>query len=166
MKRKANDPVYISPKQREVNLDQVRTAKLQTLREFIDRRLLPALQTCAWAARRQQALSERISRVSNLLRTRVEIETQQSSAGLLEAMNRRQTAQFLLQSAVEGLSVAAVTYYGSGLVGYLAKGAKAAGLFAIAPDIAVAASIPLIAALVWFGVRRLHQRVQTVTAAP
>ncbi|WP_409194132.1 DUF3422 family protein, partial [Accumulibacter sp.] len=94
MKRKANDPVYISPKQREVNLDQVRTAKLQTLREFIDRRLLPALQTCAWAARRQQALSERISRVSNLLRTRVEIETQQSSAGLLEAMNRRQTAQF------------------------------------------------------------------------
>lgn len=85
-------------------------------------------------------------------------------------MNRRQTAQFLLQSAVEGLSVAAVTCYASGLVGYLAKGAKAAGLFSVAPDIAqdiaVAASIPLIAALVWFGVRRLHQRAQTVTAAP
>ena len=158
---------YFELVQRRIDeLREVRTANLQTLREFMDRRLLPALQTCAWAARRQQALSERISRVSNLLRTRVEIETQQSSAGLLEAMNRRQTAQFLLQSAVEGLSVAAVTYYGSGLVGYLAKGAKAAGLFAIAPDIAVAASIPLIAALVWFGVRRLHQRVQTVTAAP
>ena len=157
---------YFELVQRRIDeLREVRTANLQTLREFMDRRLLPALQTCAWAARRQQALSERISRVSNLLRTRVEIETQQSSAGLLEAMNRRQTAQFLLQSAVEGLSVAAVTCYGSGLVGYLAKGAKAAGLFAIAPDIAVAASIPLIAALVWFGVRRLHQRVQTVTAA-
>ena len=93
------------------------------LREFIDRRLLPAIQTCAWAGRRQQALSERISRVSNLLRTRVEIEQQQANKELLNAMNRRQQAQLLLQSAVEGLSIAAVTYYGCGLVGYLAKGA-------------------------------------------
>ena len=116
------------------------------LREFIDRRLLPAIQTCAWAGRRQQALSERISRVSNLLRTRVEIEQQQANKELLNAMNRRQQAQLLLQSAVEGLSIAAVTYYGCALVGYLAKGARAAG-FAIEPEKAVAISIPLIACL-------------------
>ncbi len=154
---------YFELVQRRIDeLREMRTANLQTLREFMDRRLRPALQTCAWAARRQRALSQRISRVSNLLRTRVEIETQQSSAALLDTMNRRQKAQFLLQSAVEGLSVAAVTYYGSGLVGYLAKGASAAGWFAIAPEIAVAASIPIIAAMVWLGVRRLHRRVQTV----
>ena len=105
---------------------------------------MPAMQTCAWAARRQQALSERISRVSNLLRTRVEIEQQQSSKELLDAMNRRQQAQLLLQSAVEGLSVAAVTYYGSGLVGYLAKGAHALGVH-VQPELAVAVSIPVIA---------------------
>lgn len=144
---------------RIVELREERTDNLQTLSEFIDRRLLPAMQTCAWAARRQQALSERISRVSNLLRTRVEIEQQQASAELLQAMNRRQQAQLLLQSAVEGLSVAAVTYYGSGLVGYLVKGAKAAGLFSVAPEMAVAASIPVIALLVWLGIRRLHQRI-------
>jgi uncharacterized membrane-anchored protein len=72
-------------------------------------------------------------------------------------MNWRQRAQLLLQSAVEGLSVAAVTYYGAGLVGYLAEGAKAAG-FGVAPDVAVASSIPFIALAVWWGIRRLHAR--------
>ncbi len=151
---------YFELVQRRIDeLHEERTANLQTLREFMDRRLMPAMQTCAWAARRQQALSERISRVSNLLRTRVEIEQQQSSKDLLDAMNRRQQAQLLLQSAVEGLSVAAVTYYGSGLVGYLAKGAHALGVN-IEPEIAIALSIPVIASLVWLGLRRLHHRVK------
>lgn len=148
---------YFELVQRRIEeLREDRVHNLQTLREFMDRRLQPAMQTCAWAARRQQALSERISRVSNLLRTRVEIEQQQSSRELLDAMNRRQKAQLLLQSAVEGLSVAAVTYYGAGLVGYLAKGAKSAGLN-VPPDLAVALSIPLIALGVWLGIRRLHR---------
>jgi len=151
---------YFELVQRRIDeLREVRHAGLQTLGEFMERRLGPAMQTCAWAARRQQALSERISRTSNLLRTRVEIEQQQSSQELLDAMNRRQKAQLLLQSAVEGLSVAAVTYYGAGLVGYLAKGAKAVGL-PVAPDVAVALCIPLIAIGVWWGIRRLHRRAQ------
>lgn len=150
---------YFELVQRRIGeLREVRHAGLQTLGEFLDRRLAPAMQTCLWAARRQQALSERISRISNLLRTRVEIEQQRSSQGLLDAMNRRQQAQLLLQSAVEGLSVAAVTYYGAGLVGYLAKGAKAAGVD-VSPDLAVALCIPLIALGVWWGIRRLHARV-------
>jgi uncharacterized membrane-anchored protein len=153
---------YFELMQRRIEeLREVRHAGLQTLGEFMDRRLGPAMQTCAWAARRQQALSERISRISNLLRTRVEIEQQQSSQSLLDAMNRRQRAQMLLQSAVEGLSVAAVTYYGAGLVGYAAKGAKAFGL-GVSPDLATAISIPIIAFAVWRAIRRLHRRVQSV----
>ncbi|MFT3665179.1 DUF3422 family protein [Piscinibacter sp.] len=149
---------YFELVQRRIDeLREERAHNLQTLREFMDRRLLPAMQTCAWAGRRLQALSERVSRVSNLLRTRVEIEQQASSRALLDAMNRRQKAQLLLQSAVEGLSVAAVTYYGAGLVGYAAKGAKAAGLN-LSPDLAVALAIPLIALGVWLGVRRLHRQ--------
>jgi uncharacterized membrane-anchored protein len=151
---------YFELMQRRINeLRERRLDTLQTLGDFMDRRLAPAMQTCAWAGRRQQALSERISRTSNLLRTRVEIEQQQSSQDLLDAMNRRQKAQLLLQNAVEGLSVAAVTYYGAGLVGYLAKGAKAVGLN-VAPDLAVAVSIPLIALAVWLGIRRLHRNAQ------
>ena len=148
---------YFELLQRRITeLREQRIETLQSLGDFMDRRLAPAMQTCAWAARRQQALSERISRISNLLRTRVEIEQQQSSQDLLDAMNRRQKAQMLLQTAVEGLSVAAVTYYGAGLVGYVAKGVKAAGVN-LAPDLAVAFSIPLIALAVWFGIRRLHR---------
>jgi uncharacterized membrane-anchored protein len=144
-------------------LHETRVGNLQTLREFVERRLLPAMQTCAWAARRQQALSERISRVSNLLRTRVEIAQQQSSKELLDAMNRRQQAQLLLQNAVEGLSVAAVTYYGAGLVGYLARGAQSLGL-PVSPRLAVALGIPVIAFAAWRGVRRLHARVRASSA--
>jgi uncharacterized membrane-anchored protein len=141
---------------RIAELAEERIHGLQTLGEFMDRRLAPAMQTCAWAARRQQALSERISRTSNLLRTRVEIESQQSSQALLDTMNERQKVQLLLQSAVEGLSVAAITYYGAGLVGYIAKAAKGAGL-PVSPDLAVAVCIPVIGVAVWLGVRRLHR---------
>ncbi|MBS0448977.1 MAG: DUF3422 domain-containing protein [Proteobacteria bacterium] len=156
---------YFELVQRRIDeLREDRLHNLQTLREFMDRRLMPAMQTCAWAARRQQALSERISRVSNLLRTRVEIEQQQSSRELLDAMNRRQKAQLMLQSAVEGLSVAAVTYYGAGLVGYLAKGAKTVGI-GVPPDLAVAVAIPLIAGAVWLGVRRLHHEAQAAATS-
>ena len=104
-------------------------------------------------------MSERISRTSNLLRTRVEIEQQQSSQDLLDAMNRRQKVQLMLQTAVEGLSIAAITYYGAGLVGYLAKGAKSAGL-PLNPDVVVAAAIPVVALAMWLALRRLHKAVK------
>ncbi|MCL1962494.1 MAG: DUF3422 domain-containing protein [Desulfovibrionaceae bacterium] len=146
-------------RQRIEELREERQATLQTLREFMEKRLHPAVQTCAWAARRQQALSERISRVSNLLQTRVEIEQQVSSQQLLRAMSGRQKAQFLLQAAVEGLSVAAVTYYSAGLVAYAAKGAQALGV-PVSPEIAAAVAVPFVAAAVWLGIRRLHHRVQ------
>ena len=147
---------YFELVQRRIDeLKETRLKDLQTLREFMDRRLTPAMQTCAWAARRQQALSERISRTSNLLRTRVEIEQQQSSQELLDAMNRRQRAQLLLQTAVEGLSIAAITYYGAGLVGYVAKGLKEAGV-PLVPELVIALSIPVIALAVWWSARRLH----------
>ena len=157
---------YFELVQRRIGeLREQRIETLQNLGDFMDRRLAPAMHTCAWAARRQQALSERISRISNLLRTRVEIEQQQSSQDLLDAMNRRQKAQLLLQTAVEGLSVAAVTYYGAGLVGYVAKGVKAAGL-GVSPDMVVAVSIPFIAYAVWLGIGRLHRSAQAEADRP
>ncbi|TFZ05652.1 DUF3422 domain-containing protein [Ramlibacter henchirensis] len=131
---------------------------LQTIREFMNRRLSPAAATCAWAVRRQSALSERVSRISNLLRTRVEIEQQQSSQGLLGAMNRRQGLQLKLQATVEGLSVAAITYYIAGLVAYLAKGAAGLG-WPYSGEASAAVAIPVIAFAVWWSLRRLHARV-------
>jgi uncharacterized membrane-anchored protein len=143
---------------RVADIAESRLGGLQTLGEFINRRLSPARATCAWAVRRQDALSQRVSRMSNLLRTRVEIEQQQSSQDLLGAMNRRQHLQLKLQATVEGLSVAAITYYIVGLVSYLAKGAQAVG-WPFSAEATAAAAIPAVALAVWCSLRGLHARV-------
>jgi uncharacterized membrane-anchored protein len=144
--------------QRLDDIHEQRLPGLQPLGEFIERRLSPARATCAWTVRRQDALSQRVSRISNLLRTRVEIEQQQSSQALLATMNRRQDLQLQLQATVEGLSVAAITYYIVGLVSYLAKGASTLG-WPFSPESTAAAAIPLVAAGVWLSIRRLHTRL-------
>jgi uncharacterized membrane-anchored protein len=143
---------------RIADIKETRLAGMQTIGEFMDRRLSPARATCEWATRRQDALSQRVSRISNLLRTRVEIEQQQSSQALLAAMNTRQGLQLQLQATVEGLSVAAITYYIVGLVSYLAKGAHAIG-WPWSAESTAASAIPVAALAVWWSLRRLHSRV-------
>lgn len=140
------------------DIDESALPGMQTIGQFMDRRLTPARSTCEWATRRQDALSQRVSRISNLLRTRVEIEQQQSSQALLETMNQRQDLQLKLQSTVEGLSVAAITYYIVGLVSYLAKGASKLG-WPWSPESTAAAAIPVVALGVWWSLRRLHHKV-------
>jgi uncharacterized membrane-anchored protein len=140
------------------DLAEQRHAGLQTIAEFMNRRVTPARKTCEWAERRQDALSQRVSRISNLLRTRVEIEQQQSSQALLATMNTRQDLQLKLQSTVEGLSVAAITYYIVGLVSYLAKGAQKLG-WPWSPESTAAIAIPLVAGSVWWSLRQLHKRM-------
>ncbi len=140
------------------DIAESRLAGMQTIRDFMDRRLSPARSTCEWAARRQDALSQRVSRMSSLLRTRVEIEQQQSSQALLTTMNHRQDTQLKLQSTVEGLSVAAITYYIVGLVSYLAKGGQKLG-WPVSPETTAAIAIPVVALGVWWSLKRLHHRV-------
>jgi len=143
---------------RIADIAESRLSGMQTIGEFMDRRLSPARSTCEWATRRQDALSQRVSRISNLLRTRVEIEQQQSSQALLAAMNTRQGLQLKLQATVEGLSVAAITYYIVGLVSYLAKGAHAIG-WPWSAESTAACAIPIVALAVWGSLRRLHSKV-------
>ena len=140
------------------DINETRLAGLQTLRDFMDRRLTPARSTCEWATRRQDALSQRVSRISNLLRTRVEIEQQQSSQALLTTMNDRQDLQLKLQSTVEGLSVAAITYYTVGLISYMAKGGQKLG-WPVSGEVTAAIAIPFVAFGVWWSLRRLHHKV-------
>jgi len=140
------------------DLNEQRLSGLLTIHEFMDRRLSPARSTCEWATHRQNALSQRVSRVSNLLRTRVEIEQQQSNQAILGTMNDRQGMQLKLQSTVEGLSVAAITYYITGLVAYLAKGAQKLG-WPLSPEISAAVAIPVVAFSVWWSLRRLHHKL-------
>jgi uncharacterized membrane-anchored protein len=140
------------------DIRETRIPGYQSIGEFMDRRLTPARSTCEWVARRQTALSERVSRMSSLLRTRVDFQQEQSSQALLTAMNRRQGMQLKLQTTVEGLSVAAITYYITGLMHYIAEGLQAKGVIQD-PTFVTALAVPVIAATVWWVTRRLHNKV-------
>lgn len=143
---------------RIAQLRERRLAGLQSFKEFMDRRLTPARSTCSWVMHRQNALSARVARVTDLLRTRVEMEQQQSSQDLLVSLNKRQDLQLQMQATVEGLSVAAISYYMVGLVSYVAKGAQKIG-WPWSADLTAALVLPFVVLGVWWFIRRLHQRL-------
>jgi uncharacterized membrane-anchored protein len=149
---------YRLVQQRIEELREVRLPGFPMIREFMERRLSPAISTCATMAQRQEDLSGRVARNSQLLRTRVDIELERQNQQLLAQMNRRAKLQLRLQETVEGLSIVAITYYGSQLVHYLAKGGQQ-WLVPLTPEIVTAASIPLIATLVFIGLRRTRARL-------
>ena len=139
-------------------LREQRIQGLQTIDEFMARRLSPAMATCATAAQRLHDLSERVAQASSLLSTRVDITRQQQNQALLAATARRAKLQLRLQQTVEGLSVAAIVYYAAGLVGYAAKGLKAAGL-PVSPDLVTGLALPLLGAGAWWVLSRVHRRI-------
>ena len=145
-------------RQRIAELREVRIEGIPMFREFTARRLVPAMDFCRSVAARQDALAERAARATQLLSTRVDVTREQQTQAVLESMNRRAQIQLRLQSTVEGLSIAAVTYYVVGLVGYLAKGIKAGGVH-LEPEVVVAASIPVVAGLVALGLRKTRKMV-------
>ena len=139
-------------------LRELRLEGLQTFGEFMDRRLSPAMRTCAAVGERVDRISRRLTRAGQLLRTRVEIELEAQNQDVLARMDRRARLQLRLQETVEGLSVAAITYYVVGLVAYAAKALKVSGL-PLDAEIAPGIAIPVVAGLVWYGVRRIRRLV-------
>jgi hypothetical protein len=103
---------------RIAELREQRVPGLQTIGEFIERRLAPAMNTCRSIAARQDRISARAAGQTQLLSTRVALTRERQNQAILQTMNRRADIQLRLQSTVEGLSVAAVTYYVVGLVAY------------------------------------------------
>ncbi len=92
---------------------------LQTMTAFMDRRLMPAMRTCFSMQDRQADLSSKLMHAANLLRTRVDIDVEEQNGNLLKAMNERTRLQLRLQQTVEGLSIAAISYYVASLLGYV-----------------------------------------------
>ncbi len=82
-----------------------------TLSRFLERRIAPAVRTCGSTEDRQERLADKLARAANLLRTRVDIELEQQNAEILKSMNERSHQQLRLQQTVEGLSIAAISYY-------------------------------------------------------
>ncbi len=128
-----------------------------TWTSFLARRLSPAMRTCITTEERQAALSARLSRAANLLRTRVDVELERQNRDLLKSMNDRTRLQLRLQTTVEGLSVAAVSYYVVGLFHYLMEGLHQKGL-AVDVTIATALFVPVALLSIWFLVRVIRKR--------
>jgi uncharacterized membrane-anchored protein len=127
---------------------------VQSLSEFMDRRFQPAMGTCIWTQRRLKELSDRISRTTQTLRTRIEFVNEEQTQKLLASMDQRARLQLRLQETVESLSVLVLTYYAVSLLAYVAKGGKEAGL-SIHPEIIAAIAAPVVAiTFLWISKRR------------
>lgn len=128
-----------------------------TWTSFLARRLSPAMRTCATTEERQGVLSEKLSRAANLLRTRVDVELERQNRDLLKSMNDRTRLQLRLQTTVEGLSVAAVSYYVVGLFHYLMEGLHQKGL-PVDVTVATALFVPVALLSIWYLVRVIRKR--------
>jgi uncharacterized membrane-anchored protein len=146
--------------QRGEELREQRLAGLQTPTGFLRRRFQPAMAFCDAVALRLDSIAQRIARASALLRTRVDIEHERQNQALLEAMNRRAELQLHLQQTVEGLSVAAISYYAVGLVSYLCKALAHAGL-PIDPELTTGIALLPVVLAVALGVRSIRRHVLT-----
>ncbi|MDP6967706.1 MAG: DUF3422 domain-containing protein [Gammaproteobacteria bacterium] len=140
-------------------LREIRLESYQTINEFLQRRLAPAIRTCEAVSRRIDSLATRANRVNNLLRTRIEMRIQTQNHDLLRSMESRARAQLRLQEMVEGLSIAAITYYVISLLGYLLKGIKP-DLLPWAPSSIQAAAVPLVALLIWLSIGVVRKQLK------
>ncbi|MCC6983359.1 MAG: DUF3422 domain-containing protein [Bauldia sp.] len=123
---------------------------------FLNRRLLPAMRTIQATDSGQSELAAKLARAAELLRTRVDVELERQNKALLETMNRRGRIQLRMQQTVEGLSVAAISYYVIGLVSYLAKTVTFIN-HSVDPEAVTAAAVLPVVLLVWLMVRRIRR---------
>ncbi|MBS0240805.1 MAG: DUF3422 domain-containing protein [Proteobacteria bacterium] len=154
----ASEAYYRLIQRRTDELREGRVEGVQTFREFIERRLSPAMSTCTATSARLEKLFNRVSETTQLLSTRVEVSRQRQAQNVLESLDRRADLQLRLQETVEGLSVAAITYYIVGLIAYIIKGVAKFDL-PFHPDALVALTVPFVAALVALAVRRIRNHV-------
>lgn len=151
---------YYEIVQRRIDdLREGRIEGLQMVREFTERRLAPAMNTVRDVARRQELLSQRVARATQLLSTRVDLTRERQNQALLASMDRRAHLQLRLQQTVEGLSVAAITYYLVGLIAYAAKAAADAG-YGVAPGIVTGLAVPAVALAVYAATRRRRRHME------
>ena len=140
-------------------LDVRTIAVHQSLADFTERRLTPAVRTCATFQERLAEISERAARITALLRTRIETRIQRQNRDLLASMEQSIGLQLRLQHVVEGLSVLAVSYYAIGLAAYMLKGVTSLQ-HGVGPEAVLGLSVLPVLAAIYLFIRR--QRVRLI----
>ena len=152
---------YNLVEQRISDLREVRIQGIQTIGEFMKRRLEPAINTCKSTSKRFNSLSKRINNAGQLLRTRVDMTIERQNQALLTSMDLRAKMQLRLQETVEGLSIVAITSYIVSLIGLITKAANTSEKIDLNPTLTTGLSIPIVLVLVALGVRRIHKKIHT-----
>lgn len=151
----ASDAYFQLVQRRIKDLQEINISGLQGFGEFMERRLVPAMKTCSAFSHRIRETSHRVSRISQLLQTRVEIAREEQNSKLLASMEERSKHQLHLQQAVEGLSIVAISYYGIGIAAYVFKAMKTMGII---HDVELATGIAT--PLVLLGVAMLTRKIR------
>ncbi|MEL6666163.1 MAG: DUF3422 domain-containing protein, partial [Pseudomonadota bacterium] len=149
---------YALVQRRTSELRESRVRDMQTFTEFIERRLAPAMRTCHSVENRMRSLSERVDRATQMLSTKVNITLEQQNQSLMESMDRRAELQLRLQQTVEGLSIAAISYYLIGIVNYVAKGVKSI-VPSLPVELVTGLSVPFVLGVTAFGVWRMRRHL-------
>lgn len=126
----------------------------QSLDDFTERRLMPAVRTCDSFSQRLDDLSQRAAWTSELLRTRIDIALAKQNRDLLTSMDRRTQLQLRLQQTVEGLSVVAISYYLVALLAYPIKAVRG-----IDHDLAIALAVPVVLLVMWLLAQRMRRHL-------
>lgn len=144
---------------RIASLNASRLDGFQSIGGFLAKRMMPAMQSMTAFSKRLDHLSGRISSVAQLQRSQTELSLQKQNRDLLTSMNERTFAQLRLQQTVEGLSLAAITYYGVGLVGYIAASVP----MGVSATVIKSLSVPVIALAAYLVIRRARHALDEGT---
>jgi len=136
----------------------------QRITVFLHKTLNPAMRTCEAAERRALSIAQRISRAAHVLNTMVDLLNKKQNQSILKSMEQQSRMQVALQMAVEGLSIVAISYYGTGLVHYALESAHSMG-FHVDPTLLTGLSIPVVVLLTWSGVRLAKKKLLAVESA-
>jgi uncharacterized membrane-anchored protein len=143
---------------RLAELDVIPIAGHQSLADFTERRLWPAVRTCAALTDRLALLNARAAQFTALLRTRIETNIENQNARLLTSMDRSARMQLQLQHLVEGLSVVAISYYLVGLLSYPLKAAEKHWP-SVSSTILLGIAVPLVALAVFWMMHGAKRRL-------
>lgn len=143
-------------------LKELQVENYFTIGSFLERRLTPAYHTCESVSERLEDLARRIERAGDLLQTRVDLTIEAQNQSLLASMDRRGRLQMRLQETVEGLSIAAISYYLVSLVKIVLNALYSAG-FAVNKDLATGISVPIVVAFVWWVTHRIKKVIMNAS---
>lgn len=143
--------------QRVSTLGEDAIAGHATVGALLTRRLRQSMLSCEITEERLVALSGRLERAIDLLRTRADVTIEHQNRDILHAMSDRSKLQIRLFQVVELIALAVVSYYIVALGAYVLK---AVNFFApiVESDLVLAGSVPIVFLVVWFILRRIRKR--------